>query len=56
VIRPKNPKKVNKIIRHFLYNVESRSRFERKAKILWSIMEDPKEKIISKIELFKEKV
>ncbi|MGC8937309.1 MAG: DUF354 domain-containing protein, partial [Candidatus Methanomethylicaceae archaeon] len=56
VIRPKGSGNVNKIIRHFLYNVKSRSQFKKKVKLLWSIMEDPKEKIVSKIELFREKV
>lgn len=56
VIRPKNPKKVTKIVRHLLYSIKSRSAFERRARMLWSHMEDPKEKIISKIELFGEKV
>ncbi len=56
VIRPKNPKHVIKIIRHFLYNRESRIRYEKKIKTFWNSMEDPKEKIISKIEVFGEKV
>lgn len=56
VIRPKCLGNVNKIIRHFLYNVKSRSQFKEKVKLFWSTMEDPKEKIISKIELFREKV
>ncbi|MCX8188403.1 MAG: DUF354 domain-containing protein [Nitrososphaeria archaeon] len=56
VIRPKNPNHVIKVIRHFLNNRENRIRYEKKIKSFWKFMEDPKEKIVSKIESFGEKV
>ncbi|MEM2154406.1 MAG: DUF354 domain-containing protein [Nitrososphaeria archaeon] len=56
VIRPQNPKHVIKIIKHFFHNRESKIRYEKKIKSFWASMEDPKEKIVSRIEFLGEKV